>query len=257
MSNTHHSVVQLHRETRNCGACAQFRHCVGRGLPEQERDLLSRMQPALHLVRRGDFIYRAGDAYDGLTFVSTGCLKTVVPTVEGDEHIIAFHTMGSVAGLSGLATGRYGNDIVAVASGSICQLSSRHVEQLRNDDHRFADLLLRWSCAQARHAERLAISLTTKPAAARVAEFLLEMRENSQLSSRGDTTFDLPMSRVEIAHHLALAPETLSRTINALQKRGLAQLSRRRVEWLDAVALANVAEDGLDRCNVAPIPEVA
>ena len=207
-------------------------------------EVLATMQPSLRLVQRGDFIHRAGDPYVGLSIVSTGCLKSVLPTADGDEHIVAFHQTGSVAGLSGIATGRYANDVIAVCTGAVCHLPSAEIEQMRQRDADFASVLLNWTTTALQRTQRLNTTLTSMSAVGRFATFLLDMARAEEIDTNGTCNFALPMTRAEIGRYLALAPETVSRMVDTLKKANLVRLQRHDVEYMDRGGLAQVARSG-------------
>jgi len=81
--------------------------------------------------------------------------------------------------------------------------------------------------------------LSVASAGARLARFLL--RQPSRVES-GETRVELPMAKKELAGHLAITPETLSRLLRRWQDRGIVRSEGRTLVVLDENLLAAVAD---------------
>ncbi|MFX5249194.1 helix-turn-helix domain-containing protein, partial [Acinetobacter baumannii] len=82
------------------------------------------------------------------------------------------------------------------------------------------------------------VLLGRKTAAEKVATFLLRLSNRKN----GDCTIDLPMGRSDIADHLGLTTETVSRTLTKLKSTRLIRiLVGGKLELLDRDALADLA----------------
>jgi CRP-like cAMP-binding protein len=80
----------------------------------------------------------------------------------------------------------------------------------------------------------------------RVASFLIELALRLGTPGGSGISFDLPLSRTDIADHLALNADTLSRIMSRLKTRGLiAQTGRTRAvipDWTRLCELTPVAD---------------
>ena len=82
--------------------------------------------------------------------------------------------------------------------------------------------------------------LGRKTAAERVATFLLEMDRRLSVADM----LDLPMCRRDIADYLGLTLETVSRTLSAMQARGVLDFSgARHIALRDRRRLATLGEE--------------
>jgi CRP/FNR family transcriptional regulator len=79
------------------------------------------------------------------------------------------------------------------------------------------------------------------PADERLAAFLLELSERFAARGFSASTFNLTMSRVDIANYLRLAAETVSRVLRRLQEQGLIRIDGRAVELIDLPQLRQLA----------------
>ncbi|PZO71758.1 MAG: hypothetical protein DI640_14060 [Sphingomonas taxi] len=92
----------------------------------------------------------------------------------------------------------------------------------------------------ARLEEQLLVQGRTT-AAEKIAAYLLLM--SSRLSGAQDGTVVLPVSRYDIADHLGIAVETVSRAITELRRAGLIHLDGpRRIEMTDARGMQRKAD---------------
>ena len=93
-----------------------------------------------------------------------------------------------------------------------------------------------------RNTQRHICLLGHASAKQRMAAFLLRMA--GLVSPRPDGTFDLPMSRLDIADHLGLTVETVSRAVTALKGDGLLRTTfAHRFALCDAAALRALATE--------------
>lgn len=87
------------------------------------------------------------------------------------------------------------------------------------------------------HVHDQMVLLGRSSAMERVATFLLEMSSRSE----NRLEFELPMSRQDIADYLGLTIETVSRTISAIERKALIELSgSRKVRLKSRAALRNL-----------------
>ena len=83
----------------------------------------------------------------------------------------------------------------------------------------------------------------------RIALFLLSLTKRFGRRGYSDKEFILAMSRRDIASHLRLAAETVSRVLSRFQQREIIAVNRQQVRILNPGALAEVAglwQDGLE-----------
>ncbi len=93
----------------------------------------------------------------------------------------------------------------------------------------------------------------------RIALFLLSLAKRFGRRGYSDKEFILAMSRRDIASHLRLATETVSRVLSRFQQRDIIAVNRQQVRILNPGALAEVAgdwQDGLEICRTDGWPRV-
>ena len=107
----------------------------------------------------------------------------------------------------------------AIQGGYVAQLTGQ--SRLAHDNPAFRDQLISSMLASLDRAHDHMVLLRRKTPPEKVATFLLDMACRLRKFDR----FDLPMHRSDIADHLGLAKETVSRTLTQMDREGLITLA--------------------------------
>jgi len=192
-------------------------------------------------VRRGPIRYRRnstivceGDPADYLFMVVDGVVRRCKTFENGTRAIGGFHTPGELFGGTDELT--HALSIEAATDALVLFFKRDALMSAAARDHTVANFLLAAATSELRciQAHSLRINQTAK---CRVAGFLLD------LSARvGETpSVDLPMSHQDVADHLGLSIETVSRTITELERACLiARASARTISLTNRAALARL-----------------
>jgi CRP/FNR family transcriptional regulator len=177
------------------------------------------------IVRAGDTVYQAGEAFGCLYVLNSGFFKIVNTTPDGREQVVALHFKGDWLGFDGIANGQYRCDAVAMDTGEVWAV--RYDALLRACTEHPA-LLGAVHTAMSREIARdrdSMLSLCTLPADARVADFLRYWADS--LAQRGLRTdqITLRMTRAEIGNYLGMTLETVSRALSRLARGDMIRFS--------------------------------
>ena len=190
-------------------------------------------------------VFEGDDVLDCFRVVS-GAVRLSKLTVDGRRQVLDFRVRGEFLGIPGL-------DIHAWTAEAICDVELRRyplrrLEALVETRPGLARRLLALAARELKAAQDQMLLLGRKHAHERLASFLLRMAAAAgQDDPRPGAAFDLPMSRNDIADHLGLTVETVSRAFTALRRDGTIALPRpNRVVLLRPVALGELAEGNLD-----------
>jgi CRP/FNR family transcriptional regulator len=106
--------------------------------------------------------------------------------------------------------------------------------------------LLQRACQELDAAQDNALALARLQPPERLADFLLRLAaREATLAGHSSNRVSLPMGRGDIADHLGLTMETVSRTFTKLRQQGLIALPHLNVvEILDFAELQKLANDG-------------
>ena len=195
-------------------------------------------------LRRGPIRYRRnamivceGDPTDYILLIVKGVIRSCRTYRDGSRGIVAFHFPGELFGWSNDPIHSLSAEAAAETLVLFLKRSALLAAALR--DSKIAAYLLATTTNELRRVQEQSL-LRSRLAECRVATFLID------LSTRmGNATYlDLPMSHYDIASHLGLKIETLSRSITALEKSGsIARVSYRRTLLLrDRASLERMSD---------------
>jgi len=206
-----------------------FRHASsGRArtlLSPRERAELARISAFL-TVRKGEELYREGEAAEFMYIVTNGYVRTQRAESGGVPRVTAFRSAGDLLGLA--AEGHYVESAQAIATSSAYRVPLGALEALLHTD---GELSLRLLCklssvvvAEQRHAMILARTGAT----GRVAMFLETLEQAQRERGRETELIFLPMSRADIAAYVGLSLEAVSRALSNLQAQGAVSFRTKR-----------------------------
>jgi CRP/FNR family nitrogen fixation transcriptional regulator len=171
---------------------------------------------------RAKTIFRKGQAADSIYRVESGCVRTYVSHSDGRRLITGFYFPGDYFGLELHKKHRVCAE--AIVASKILVVRTNALTSRAANDAAVAKHMLTITGAELRRAQNHSL-LLQHSAHERVANFLLEMKQRNRRKE-----VDLHMSRQDIADHLGLTIETVSRVLNRLKKKSLiSRVTRRRV----------------------------
>jgi CRP/FNR family nitrogen fixation transcriptional regulator len=185
------------------------------------------------VLGKGEELFAEGDAADFFYKVVAGTVRTYKLLSDGRRQIDEFHLAGDIFGLETGAEHRFSAD--AVDTATIVAFRRRRFETLAHDDPVLGDQVMSSMMRSLERAHDHMMLLGRKTAQEKVATFLLDMARRVTKDDR----FDLPMQRTDIADHLGLTIETVSRTLTQFAREGLIKLAAasRSVVLCDKAAL--------------------
>lgn len=196
---------------------------------------------ALRKIECGGSLYRQGDRMDALYEIYVGQFKTIHGDAGGRHQVTGFRLAGELLGRDGRDTGRHALDAVAPQDALVRPMpygelaaSARRRPEFQLELHR----AMRRELCRARTVMLLP---GTEFAESHVAAFPRDLAGLLQQPAWSPTAMLLRMSRIDIASHLALTVETISRVLTKLQQEGVPGVNNREIHIVDAAALARAA----------------
>jgi CRP/FNR family nitrogen fixation transcriptional regulator len=168
---------------------------------------------------RDEELFAEGDACSFFYKVVSGTVRTGRLLVDGRRQIDTFHLAGDVFGLESgghhRATAEAVDDVVVIA------YRRNRFASLVHDHPALGEQLVFSMLTSLDRAHDHIILLGRKTALEKMASFLLDMAHRR----RGADRIVLPMQRTDIADHLGLTIETVSRTLTQMVRDGLIRLA--------------------------------
>jgi CRP/FNR family transcriptional regulator len=174
---------------------------------------------ANQLVLRDRLLFNRGDAAQHVYRILSGVVRIYTLMSDGRRHVTDFLVAGDVLGFELGDLHRVSAE--AVVDCVVRRYPRSQVERAANDRPEFARRLLALAWSRLAAAEAQLISLGRKTAEERLASFLLAQAARTLCPGR---PIALPMSRSDIADHLGLTIETVSRQFSRLRKDGVIDL---------------------------------
>lgn len=222
----------------SCTSCALSRICLPAGLSPEETRILDGAVERSRELRAGARLMRAGARMDALYVVRGGSAKSCGVMSDGEEYVRAFHLPGEVAGLEGFAQGCHTCEVVALEPLRYCRIPIGRLERMMETLPGLRREMLRLLAQALEEARRAHTEMNMIDARGRLAGFLVDLSRRLEWRNLSPTHLRLSMSRRDIARHLGLTLETVSRSLGAFRRAGWVEVRARYIKLLRPDALA-------------------
>jgi CRP/FNR family transcriptional regulator, nitrogen fixation regulation protein len=179
------------------------------------------LRGALQALRRNPIHYHRnnvivceGDAADFMFLVVSGTVRTCRTFQTGSRSIIAFYLPGDLLGWTNDLT--HSLSVEAATDAVVLFLKRSTLQSIASRENRIASFLQAATINELRRTQEHAL-LMSRDAKYRLAAFLTDL-----WARLGKPEYlDLPMSHQDIADHLGITIETLSRTVTSMERAGI------------------------------------
>jgi CRP/FNR family transcriptional regulator, anaerobic regulatory protein len=221
-----------------CGQCSLGSLCLPVGLTNQDMGELEHIVDTIYPYSDDAPVYTAGQTFDKIYAVKSGMFKSVIVDSLGNDHITGFHLPGELFGLDAIYSEKYMSSAVSLGTSSLCAIDYSDLEQL---SHRLPSLqhqLMNLMSKEVRTSQSLNVDLTADQ---KLAGFLVALAARYKERGYSETRFHLVMPRRDIANHLNMAPETVSRLFKRFSNEGLLDINRTDLTIVDLPALKEMS----------------
>jgi len=209
------------------------------GLEPTDLERLQSMVRHVGPMPVGRYLFRVGDRFTAIYAVRSGCIKSYSLDAGGHELVHGFHLHGDLLGFDAVYPDRHRCNALVLESSSVCVIPYRDVVRLSVEFHSLHSQVLR---LMSREFSRQLLFAEGSGATQRIAAFLLDIYSRLHQAGSAEYEFRLPMSREDISNYLGITPETLSRLIAKLHRKGLIDVDRRRIRLVNPVRLDLLAQ---------------
>jgi CRP/FNR family transcriptional regulator, anaerobic regulatory protein len=218
-----------------CSACNLRDICLPGGLEEDQVAAFSDTVYTRKRVKRGDTLYRNGEAFGAIYAVRTGFFKSSVVLEDGRDQVTGFHMAGEIVGMDGIGTDHHMSDVIALEDSEVCIIPYARLEE--------AGMQRQLHKAMSRELVRdqgVMLLLGTMRAEERLAAFLLNLSTRFVARGFSPSEFHLRMTREEIGSYLGLSLETVSRLFSRFQEEGIIGVQQKHIVIHDIAGLKSV-----------------
>jgi len=212
--------------TRVCAECAVRDRSLCGSLSDDELVALNRIGQRRR-IGRGETLIWAGDDSIICANLLDGMMKLSASTSDGREQTVGLLYPADFIGRP--FARQAGFTVTALTDAELCVFPRGQFEAVLHDHVHMERLLLERTFAALEDARGRMLTLARRTAEERVAAFLIDMADRfgsagCRASNDAPLTFDLPLTRGEIAELLGLTIETVSRQLTRLKADGLIAL---------------------------------
>ena len=235
--------VDLSQVRINCFTCQTRDRQKWCRLSEEDLAALDRVKIS-NVYKRGQVIFYQGNPCLGVYGIEEGTVALRKTDSEGNGIIVRIAHAGQTLGYRAHFSGEsYTATAETLSDARIGFIDRAGVMELLERSPNLGLGFLRRLANDLKESEDHRLQTATLPVRARVAHLLLSLKERfATADDAGHITLDLPLSRQDLAAIIGTRPETIARTIKALENDGVAAFDGRRVFIADLDALLDEIE---------------
>jgi CRP/FNR family transcriptional regulator, anaerobic regulatory protein len=223
-----------------CAACGARPLSMCAALDGAGQDELEALLEPVSLAS-GDVLFEEGAPATRSFNLTEGCLKLYKMLPDGRRLVTDFLYPGDFLGLADKEV--YACTAEAVGAATLCRFRRTALDDLVQRHSCLERHLLDRAMAELADGQAQLLLLGHKTARERVASFILTQSGRALRRGLPASPVETPMRRVDIADHLGLTTETVSRTLTNLTADGLIGVEAgRRIIIRDAEKLAALAD---------------
>lgn len=211
-----------------------FRHILASDI----QSLTENIEPFTY--KKGSYIYHEGSRITGSYFIQTGIIKVYKTGTDGKEQIIRFAKPGEIIGFRSVFSNEPACTTAQVHEDcQLCFIPSEIMINLVKTNGNFALDLVHLACKELGEANEYITDIAQKTVRERVAEVLLQLRNNFGVDQ--EQYLQISLTREELANIVGTATESVIRLLSEFKDDSIIQLQGRKIKILNLAALTKTA----------------
>jgi CRP/FNR family transcriptional regulator len=191
-------------------------------------------------LRRGQKAFQPGQSFNSLLAVRSGFLKMVCADEWGEEKVQSFPMKGDLIGTDGFHGRKHRSEAIALSDCELVIVPFLQLQELSRGCPELELAIYAFLSRDLCEERTMNVMLAKLGAEARVARFLLATSGRYASLGFSPKSFELRMTRSDIANYLGLSVETVSRTLTALEKLQYISVDNRLITILAPEALGEL-----------------
>jgi CRP-like cAMP-binding protein len=190
--------------------------------------------------KNGDMIIREGDDINDFIYLKSGLVKLYRTRGSDDQIITIAKPFDFVSLLSVFSEKKYNYSVAAVENSTVCMLDMHFVLEMAKNNSGFAfNIITRMSKASDSIILNM-LNIREKHLRGRIAYLLLYFSD----AIYNKLSFELPVSRKEIAELISMTTENVIRILSEFRKDGVIKIYGKVIEIVDHDRLTKISEHG-------------
>ncbi|MDF1791378.1 MAG: Crp/Fnr family transcriptional regulator [Thalassobaculaceae bacterium] len=209
-----------------CRSCEARHKGICGALSEDELLQLSKHTVKRTAARKQELIHEEDEVHS-YSNIMAGAVKLTKLMPDGRQQIVGLQFAPDFLGRPFQSESNFGAEVAADVK--LCSFPKDVLESMLGANPELENRLLRQVLKELDEARQWMLVLGRMTAKEKVASFLSLIANHIDPEHEGDSvTFELPLSRAEIADYLGLTIETVSRQFTALRKDGVIEIEGNR-----------------------------
>ncbi len=197
----------------------------------------------LRRLQAGAALFHEGGRAEAVYFVQVGTFKQYRTAEDGYEQVLGFAGRAEVLGFDAVCSHQHPSAALALEDSAVYALPMPDILTLGRRVPELDRVLHLAVSRQLTRRDEVADVMAAVAAEVRLARFLIHLSERMAACGQSPRRLRLRMSRRDIASHLGVAHETVSRAFGALAAWGYLDVEQREVELLDIPGLHTFARN--------------
>lgn len=231
--------MELPNNKFDCGQCA-FKSCAVATLTPEQLVLLNNNSIETN-IKKGEIILHAGSFNTSIIYLKSGYAKEFLDGKNNKSEILRIIRHHSYLALQSLFGDKYNHySYAALEDLKICQIDIGVFKQLIKENGNFATEILQFVCKENLYITKRIVSQSHKNAEGRLADVLICLADIIFESH----TFELPLSRQELADLIGLSRENTIRVLSKFKADGLINVDGKKIEITNFELVQKIGKNG-------------
>ncbi|MFO7656781.1 MAG: Crp/Fnr family transcriptional regulator [Bacteroidales bacterium] len=223
----------------DCEKC-ELRSAFFESFREDELESFCRnKQETFH--HRGDIVFHEGDEVKSFSYLKSGLLKLFKTMPNGKDQIITIAGPFDFVSLLGVFTISHQTySVSALEDSVICHIDIQEIKHIVRNNGLFSLNLMERIGSISNKIIQESMEFRRRNTLGKVAYILLKMSRDVYMNQ----TFNLPVSRREIAEYTGMTTENVIRTMSEFRKEKIIRINGREIEIMDMESLDRISNFG-------------
>jgi len=215
--------------------CFLYNHCLS------EWRLLIEAQAKIHVYKKGESIFKVGEAAKGFYFIHEGKVKIHKKWKNNRDLILKLAGEGDILGHRGMLDAKHPVSATALNKVTLCFISTDFFKTTLMVNHQLSYQMVLFFADELHKIEQSMWNMVHKDVKSRIAEALCSVQEIFGIDKEG--YIHSPLSKQDIAAYAGTTYESLFKTLNEWKLAGIIDLSEKKIAIKNIVNLKKLTVD--------------
>lgn len=188
-------------------------------------------------------VVRDGERATDCCLIADGFCARSKTIASGKRQILSLHVPGEIPDLMSLFLHVMDHDLSTLTPATLGFISHDNLQRLHRRSPDVAEMFWRDTLIDAAMFREWIVNVGQRPAPARLAHVMIELRERLRLIGRVDgNSFEMPLTQEQIGEALGITSVHANRVIKQLREEGVVEFNRGRVTVRDERKFQELAD---------------